>query len=508
MVTTEANATQGSGSAAPLGVTRLRVQPTETILSVGIDVGTSTTQMVFSRLTVENTASAFAVPRISIIDKEIIYRSQIYITPLINPVTIDADALRTIVVDEYASAGLRPSDLGTGAAIITGETARAENAEQVLAALSELAGDFVVSTAGPHLESVLAARGAGLDTYSETTSAVVANLDIGGGTTNIAAYRLGQLLATSCLDIGGRLVRIVDGKISYISAQMQRLSKDAGISLRVGDGADVSKLRSLTRVMARHLAMSINLVNRDAIHDSLYTNAGRPLPASVVPTDISFSGGVADLIGVPEPNDPFRYGDIGVLLGRSITEDSAFSLISQHRGTETIGATVVGAGVHTTELSGSTIEFAMAALPLRNVPIITLPEELEERPAELIAAIDGAIRSMNTEDPTDTVALSLTGNGLGSFAAVQRLAGAIVEGARIVLNGPHPLVVVLEADRAKALGQCMAVLRGRRDDVICIDSVQTGGGDYIDIGTPVGSGRAVPVVVKTLVFNDRHGGEQ
>lgn len=508
MAAREAKTTQGVCSAEHLGVTRPSNQATETILSVGIDVGTSTTQLVFSRLTVQNIASVFAVPRISIVDKEIIYRSQIYITPLIDPVTIDADALRTIVVNEYAAAGLAPSDLGTGAAIITGETARAENAEQVLAALSELAGDFVVSTAGPHLESVLAARGAGLDAYSETTSEVVANLDIGGGTTNIAAYRMGQLLGTSCLDIGGRLVRIVDGKISYISAQMRRLSQEAAISVEIGDTADVAKLRALTRVMARHLAMSISLVSRDAIHETLYTNAGRPLPASIVPTDISFSGGVADLIDVPEQGDPFRYGDIGVLLGRSITEDSAFSLVSRHKGTETIGATVVGAGVHTTELSGSTIEFAMSALPLRNVPIITLPEELEQKPDELARAIDGAIRSMNTEDPTESVALSLTGNGLGSFAAVQELAGALVEGSKIVLDGPNPLVVVLEADRAKALGQCMAILRGRRDDVICIDSVQTGGGDYIDIGTPVGAGRAVPVVVKTLVFNDRHGGEQ
>lgn len=63
-------------------------------------------------------------------------------------------------------------------------------------------------------------------------------------------------------------------------------------------------------------------------------------------------------------------------------------------------------------------------------------------------------------------------------------------------------MVVLESDRAKVLGQSLAVQRGRRDDLICIDSVQTANGDFIDIGTPVGAGRAVPVVVKTLVFND------
>ena len=130
---------------------------TETILCVGIDAGTSTTQVVFSELTVENIASAFSVPRITIVEKVVVYRGRVHITPLLTPTVIDAEALKAIVLGEYRAAGVDPSDVGTGATIITGETARAENAEQVLAALSELAGDFVVATAGPHLESVLAA---------------------------------------------------------------------------------------------------------------------------------------------------------------------------------------------------------------------------------------------------------------------------------------------------------------------------------------------------------------
>lgn len=166
----------------------------ETVISVGIDVGTSTTELVFSRLTIENVAGAFVVPRISIVDKTVIYRSRIYLTPLINPELIDVDALRTIVEDEYRAAGVKPSDVHTGAAIITGETARADNAEQVLQALSELAGDFVVAAAGPLLEAVLAARGVGIDSWSRDNPQVIANLDVGGGTTNIAAYRFGRLL--------------------------------------------------------------------------------------------------------------------------------------------------------------------------------------------------------------------------------------------------------------------------------------------------------------------------
>ena len=63
----------------------------ETILSVGIDIGTSTTQLIFSRLTIENLASNYTVPRISIVNKEVIYRSGIHFTPLKSQTEIDAE---------------------------------------------------------------------------------------------------------------------------------------------------------------------------------------------------------------------------------------------------------------------------------------------------------------------------------------------------------------------------------------------------------------------------------
>ena len=136
------------------------------ILSVGIDIGTSTTQLIFSRLTIENRASSYTVPRIDIVDKEVIYRSKIYFTPLRSATEIDAEAVKRIVREEYQAAGMTPEMLRTGAVIITGETARKENANEVLEALSDLAGDFVVATAGPDLESVLSARGAGILGFS------------------------------------------------------------------------------------------------------------------------------------------------------------------------------------------------------------------------------------------------------------------------------------------------------------------------------------------------------
>ncbi|MBC8930669.1 ethanolamine ammonia-lyase reactivating factor EutA, partial [Escherichia coli] len=112
------------------------------------------------------------------------------------------------VTKEYANAGIKKEEIGMGAVIITGETARKDNASNVLDAMSGFAGDFVVATAGPDLESIIAGKGAGAHTYAKENNTSVVNLDIGGGTTNLSLFDRGELIDTACLDIGGRLIKV------------------------------------------------------------------------------------------------------------------------------------------------------------------------------------------------------------------------------------------------------------------------------------------------------------
>ena len=91
----------------------------KTLLSVGLDVGTTSTQMIVSRLTVENRASSFAVPKIEITDREILYRSPVHFTPLSSETLVDGAALRSLIEREYKAAGITPSDVNTGAVIVT-----------------------------------------------------------------------------------------------------------------------------------------------------------------------------------------------------------------------------------------------------------------------------------------------------------------------------------------------------------------------------------------------------
>ena len=197
----------------------------ERLLSVGIDIGTSTTQCVFSAITLSNTASAFSVPRIRITEKRVLYRAPLRLTPLTSPETIDAQAVERIVSEDYAAAGIRPDQIRLGAVIITGETARKQNARAVAQALSRLAGDFVVATAGPALESILAGRGSGAAELSRTSGKRVMNLDIGGGTANMAVFERGEPIANGCLDIGGRLLRFEDDDCTVHSFSPHRAGR-------------------------------------------------------------------------------------------------------------------------------------------------------------------------------------------------------------------------------------------------------------------------------------------
>ena len=285
------------------------------INSVGIDIGTSTTQLIFSKLTIENLASMYSVPRIKIIETNVVYKSDIYFTPLMpNGLDIDAAKVKDIIAGEYKKAGRTPADLQTGAVIITGESARKENANEVLEALSDMAGDFVVATAGPDLESVLAARGAGTDRMSEEEHTTIANIDVGGGTSNLAVFEKGNLIGTSCLDIGGRLIKVNNGKITYIFDKTEELAKKHGLEMHVGDRADANKIHKLTDIMVKHLAMAACLNEPDSEHAWLYTNDGQRMKLKVPVQGITVSGGVGDCVYNPvQGGDPFRFGEISGL---------------------------------------------------------------------------------------------------------------------------------------------------------------------------------------------------
>ena len=445
----------------------------EQLLSVGLDVGTTSTQLAVSRLRIENRASGFAVPEMEITDREILYRSPVYFTPLVEEKLVDGNAIREIVEKEYEIAGISREQVDSGAIIITGETSRKENARTVLSALSEFAGDFVVATAGPDLESVLAAKGSGAVDYSERTGQTVLHMDIGGGTSNLALIQEGRIVRTGCLNVGGRLVKFHrDGKLSYVSPAIGEI-----FPLKPGDIPNRHQREALAETLAEALEMAAGRREATELLPRLTTKeTGRSWMPPEKPVVVSFSGGVADCIAENHPE--FVFGDLGPLLGKKIRE-SRLCREAYVLGDETIRATVIGAGCHSTQLSGSTVFYRNVAFPLKNVPVVHISD---------ISAVQEILAQQEVRP-----ILALAGKRAPSYREVADLADSLA--AQIT----GPLLICLEQDMAKALGHALAVRLGPEVPLLCIDRVRVEEGSYLDIGEPVDA--ALPVVVKTLVLS-------
>lgn len=438
----------------------------ESLLSVGLDVGTTSTQMVVSRLRIENKAGSFAVPEMEIREREILYKSPVHFTPLRQGDLVDAAAIQNIVDAEYTAAGISKKQVDTGAIIITGETSRKENARAVVEQLSGYAGDFVVATAGPDLESILAAKGAGAVEFSAKTGRTVLHMDIGGGTSNLALIEGGVITATTCLNVGGRLLKMdADGRLTYVSPVLQGI-----FHKQTGEVVNREEVLELSEKLVRTLEAAAGLRESDALTERLRTKEAATMapPKKAV---ISFSGGVADCIETEKPW--LAFGDLGPELGQVIRR-SRLCAGAYRLGSETIRATVIGAGSHSAQLSGSTVFYQNIEFPLKNLPVVSAPEQL--------ARLDGV------------GVLALRGMRSPSYGALAELAERILRSFR-----GETLILALEQDMAKALGQCLALRLGKDAKILCIDRVRLEAESYLDVGAPVGP--ALPVVVKTLVLN-------
>ena len=469
----------------------------ETVLaSVGIDIGTTTTQVVLSRLTLVNVMPGSQVPRVEITRKSVIYMGDVHFTPFLDRQRVDGAAIRNIIEQEYAAAGIQAKDIDTGAVIITGEAAKKENAAEIIHALAEVAGDFVVATAGPDLESIIAGKGSGAEALSKKLRSRIVNVDIGGGTSNIAVFDRGVCIGTACVNVGGRLFEVdsLTHRLSYVTDPARiilgELEQESGKSLIPAPTAELE-----LAVLKQCLARMVRCVDAVLFGEAVPTAEAALVISREMPQGnydgIVFSGGVARYIYQPGWREWWVHGDVGPLLAEAFRQSRAFRELKVHEGSETIHATVLGAGAHTVNISGSTITVSPHALPLRNVQAVYPEIRTDGRWTWLPGA-------KNFPQPLyRTVALIVPTLPDTDFSTITGVADDLA--AELQTIGALPAVVVAQQDIAKVLGQSL-LRRLPERELVCVDGIDLKMGDFLDFARPLPHEEAVPVIVKTLVF--------
>jgi ethanolamine utilization protein EutA len=470
------------------------------MISVGIDIGTTTTQIIFSRLEMQG---GIGLQRATIAQKSILYRSPIVFTPLTNTETIDAAAVVELLRQEYRQAGFSPTEVDMGAVIITGETAKKRNAEAVLRAMAHLAGDFVVAVAGPHLEGVIAGRGSGAAAYSRQHFTTVMNVDIGGGTANSAVFQQGRVLGAAAANLGGRLLQLHPRthRIEQIAPPARPVLESLGMSLVPGDAPSLAQLRAFTDALAE-VTMQLIAGTVSPLAEKLMLTDPFPLPTAE--TALFFSGGVGHYFyHAPAPlrslDEVLAHGDVGPLLAESLRRHPALARYNICPPPETTGATVLGAGTQTVNLSGSTQWLEPEQLPIRNAPVIR-PRWAETPPAreQVAAAVQQALIQSDVES-TAPFAVALEITWLVDYPSLVELAHGLALFAAANLPAGRTLLIIVQSDYARVLGQLTKSLAPTRP-LLVIDQVTLHDGDYIDLGRPTTGGQIVPLSIKTLYF--------
>lgn len=486
----------------PLEDNPLWRQDNVTLTTVGIDIGSSGTQVIFSRVHLRRLAEDLT-SRYYVVSRETLFQSPVALTPYQSEERIDDAKLGVIIDDAYIAAGLSPDQIDTGVVILTGEALRRDNAQGIAKILSEQGGEFVTATAGHHMEAMLAAYGSGAARVSSDNGKRILNVDIGGGTTKLGLVENGKVIATAAVHIGGRLQVVEDGKIVRLDPAGKHHAKRAGFSWNRGDAATATELQKVADGMADTLLAAVTA--RPLPHDIAHLYLTDPIAELGGIDGVMFSGGVAEYIYERETHD---FGDLGPKLGHAIAARIAQGALPWPvlPAGECIRATALGASEYSVQLSGNTsyISAPGILLPRRNLQVVQPPFVPGENvdPEELAQAIRSHVTAFDLDGTDRDIALALRWTGLPSYPRLAAFAAGIKSGLADRIAKKLPLYIMLDGDVAQTLGHILRDELSVESEILVIDGVVLWDFDYIDLGRIRMPSYTVPVTIKSLVFNE------
>lgn len=467
------------------------------ILSVGVDVGSSTSHLVFSNLLLKRDQRS-PTRRFNIEQRNIVYEGRIVHTPLMDDKTINILKLTDFFKEEYRRAGIDPADIQTGAVIVTGESARKQNARQIAEALSHDAGRFVAATAGPNFESLIAAMGSGAAARSKEQNKTILSCDIGGGTSNIAVAVNGQTFSTCCISVGGRLLGVApDGTIWRIDPPAAKVMAHLGLNYQIGDPIPQGDIQRIAQTFAEVLFEAITGPVDSILGRQLMLTADLNLPDRI--DEYAFSGGVAELMYGGLDN----YDDIGQILADKVNLLTSKLTAPVVELPNKIRATVIGAGAYSLSISGcSGFMDHRLSFPIRNVPVMQVDVDQSKLSVEHVKTqINAAFQRFDLDEGEDIIALYFRDPVRVSYPRLELFAKSIEAALANTIKNKLPVILIFDTDIACSVGNVMRRETDLKTNLLALDELVLKEGDWIDIGEPLVAGQVFPVTVKSLVFH-------
>jgi ethanolamine utilization protein EutA len=470
------------------------------LTTVGIDIGSSTSHLMIARVHLQRLATGLS-SRFVVVERRILWRSPIALTPYAHDRSIDAHALGRFIGDCFAAAGIAPATIDTGAVILTGEALKRHNARAIADLFAGQSGKFVCASAGHHLEAAMAAHGSGAVALSRARDATILNVDIGGGTTKLALIERGRLLASAAVAVGGRLIATDGvGRILRLEEPGAEIAAALGLPLAIGAPLDAAARARLTQRMAVIVTGLARGRIEDALARRLMVTEGLPagLPA---PDAISFSGGVAEFLFGRDAGD---YGDLGPALAQAIAREIADAGLGSPvcDPGEGIRATVIGASQFSMQVSGNTILVSHPdRLPLRNLPVVAVEvpdSEILKAPA-IADLVSAALIRCDRADGTAT-ALALAWHGSPSHERLAGVAHGIAAALPATLASGEPLVLLVDRDVWRSLGRVLATEVAPGAAIVALDGLRLADFDYVDVGEVMAPAGVVTIIIKSLLF--------
>ena len=466
--------------------------------SVGIDIGSSTSHLMFSKLIMRRRSTEMS-SEFEVVYRQVMYRSPILLTPYSDADTIDTAELGEFVASSYAEAGYEQDDVDTGAVICTGEAVRKHNSEAIIHMLAEQGGKFVCATAGPNLEAILGAHGSGAVARSYKITAGM-NVDMGGGTTKIAIVQDGKVTETMAINVGARLIAWDENNVLHrVEEAGHVIGRSVGIDLKVGVTLDQAQKETLASTFADLLFQALQRVEYSPLAAELVISG--PLKYSGPIDEIGFSGGVGEYVYDYDKQD---YGDLGPLMGAEVRKRLPSLQMPLAGSAERIRATVIGASQYTVQVSSSTVFVSDPSL-LPQLDLQVVPAYLPEDPADLThetvahAIAQGFERlDIQRHDLGRQIALALIGPVIPTYDSIKALCDGISDALKPLSD--YPWTIILSADVAGLVGSMLKREHQVEPEVIVVDGITVGEFNFVDLGEPLESVEAIPVVVKSLVF--------